>query len=870
MRQHGPKIAELFGSEEVEDRHNWQTEVLEELIAENQNGYFVTDLQELKELATNLYRAVEPGHDPVFIPYFKQIISMAMIPFRKISNGDDRRCFHHIGGFFGALCPILTLQFPELQMEASRALFWFARNCGPLHISEGSTFIKFFPHTDSIPLYSFIPTALRTEEVVKLFVAKFSELLDNLAEKPCHPDVLALCLRSLFEFVKRGCSAAIPATFINTVLSFILNHSDIKTTMSAPAGPNPPLCSTRVFAATLLFFDSFIQESPQAMLICASQTFLSTMWSMFVSALFSSFKNVQKRIRNELLGLIILIMRHADASLLEKNSLNKMFDLCQSIALLIPDFAVSVTYSNKTRQLRLTHEPVDIEIIILAQDLALILNQVTTLPQARGEYIEHQIDIVQGNMNKYLVESSGTLVIQALQLLHALVKDVDHFVANQGPKVMAAKIIDSVDDGTLFYVLLLVLKQYQVFKTPEFVRTIMALRRDNDKILALSLSVLAVLMQNEEHIVNAFMALDGLELLKTCFVSKSAEVVLSAIDCARSVSPFVFVNIDQRLVFMLLDCADNSPTLLRYGFVGLFLDLLRYPPAITAALLWKSLRTNSNVQRTIVKWWVAEERRLDIRYDKGIIIDIDRPLEGHPLAGRTLRKVEVDKDWLLDKNSLTRPTMPYKLDFRARLLLLLEPFPRLTEDQCKPADRIKELMIRAYKELKGGGVWRELKEQLALEGTKPLHEDKLRIRRKLEKMRALSLQIQEEQCNIWQKWESDLAASEHRTYLQLNEGMKTAQYVAENYKGILALQPIASARAYQGRTVKGEDVLVRARNLRTQHKTEAARTAGEQADGTANRERERQGYINDCLQDESISYLVRLMKTAAEPAREND
>jgi hypothetical protein len=90
------------------------------------------------------------------------------------------------------------------------------------------------------------------------------------------------------------------------------------------------------------------------------------MWNLFVELPFSSFKNVQKRIRNEVLGLIMLIMRRADISQLEKNLLNKMFDLLQSIALLVPDVAVTVNYSTKTRPLRLTHEPVDIEIIIMA------------------------------------------------------------------------------------------------------------------------------------------------------------------------------------------------------------------------------------------------------------------------------------------------------------------------------------------------------------------------------------------------------------------------------------------------------------------------------------------------------------------------
>jgi hypothetical protein len=75
----------------------------------------------------------------------------------------------------------------------------------------------------------------------------------------------------------------------------------------------------------------------------------------------------------------------------------------------------------------------------------------------------------------------------------------------------------------------------------------------------------------------------------------------------------------------------------------------------------------------------TDEERLDIRFDRGIIIGM------------------VEKDWLLDKNNLFQ---------------FLEPFPRLTEDCSKPSDRMKELIIHFYKELKRSGVWMELRDSM--------------------------------------------------------------------------------------------------------------------------------------------------------------
>jgi hypothetical protein len=763
------------------------------------------------------------------------------------------------------------LDNPDLQLQAARALACFCENCGPICVSSTSTFVKFYPRTDNVALYSFIPPALRAADVIKVFVETFTGVLEDLNEKPCSQDVIVICFRCLFDVVKRGLANAIDPTFVNAVLRFIVDHSEIKGNWPGSSTPveasnTPVICSTRVLAQTLLFFDAFIQESQEAMAICTVQSFVSSLWGLFVEMMFNSFKNVQKQIRNEFLGLVILIMRVADTSLLDKYLLSKMFDLIQTIALLVPDVAVVVNYSVKSRQVRFTHEPVDIEMIVLGQDLALVLCEKDTLPQARPDFIEHQIAVLQGDVNKYLLKASDVLVVQALQLLHAFVTDVAHFVTSRGPEVLMQMILTQSEPKVVFYVLLLALKQFVVFRDPLFLKAVMALPRDDPKILSATLSLIAVLMEGEAEIVSVFMDLDGLELLKKCFVSNSAEVVVSAVDCARSIAPFQFQDIDQRLVFVLLDCADSAPALLRYDFVGLFLDLLDYKPFVDAALLWKSLSTNANVQRTIVHWWREEEERLDIRYDKGIIIDIDKPLDGHPLAGHSLRKVIVDKDWLLDKNQLSPPSAAYRLDFRARLFLFLRAFPELKESECKPTDQIKELMIRSYKELKRGAVWRELKEQLAQESIKPLHDDKLQIARKLEKMRDRSLAIQERQCEIWQKCEADRAAQEQKTYCQLNDGLKTAQYVAENYKQIVSSQPIAVTRAYQGRTVKGEDVLVRSSNLRTLQKAEISRSADEPADDALKIEKElEESYINDCLQDESISYLVQLMKTCNVP-----
>lgn len=958
MSENGAKIEELFGRDENEKCVAWPTEVLEELIKQNKSGFFVTDLAQLQDLTSNLFRQITKGRED-FIPFLQKIITLSMVPFRKVYSpsahtlkppkpdgtieASSQCCFSDIGGFFKSLCPIITLPYPELQLEASRALLWFAKNCGPLHISQDSTFIKFYPHSDEIALYSVIPNELKAHAVVATFAETFSSLLSSIGDRPVSPDLLANCFRALFEFVKRHLSSSIPPQFVTNILNFILDYSDIKPATSKQI-EGKPICSTRIMAQALLFFGSFIQENKEAMQICTQQTFISSIWSLFVEALFSSFKNTQKQIRNELLSQLSVILSVADTSKIEKNTFAKMISLLQNISILEPDVASQFLYSNKMRKLRLTHEVVDVEIIIMAQDLLLIINErvpqaIHILPSANFEFIQHQIktlDVIQKEtLNKYLMDLKPQLTIHSIQLLQSNICDIDTikcFYESNGVEVLMNILSNpSEDESTLFFTIILALHLelcnlkrnggagLQLFKSTAHINSLMNIDHSNPHILSAILSLLAVLMQPtveipedyvdpheeptpsqrtpattstssinkvndsalihikteelftvekvvipEEELIDAFLDHGGLDLLKECFVATIPEVVTAAVDCARSIAPLRFRNIGQRLVFMLLDCADSAPALIRYDFVGLFLELTEFQSFINSALLWRSLKTNSNIQRTIILWWKEEEERLDIKYDKGIIIDIDKPLEGHPLVARSIRKKIVNCPWLLDTNSISPPSEPFQLDFRARLYLLLEPFPQLNENDCKPTDRIKELMIRQYPVLKIGAVWTDLRDRLTNEGIKPLHDDKLQIATELEAMRNKSLDIQEKQCDIWQKCENDRVALEQRTYNQLADGLKTAQFVAENYKSIINSQPVSVSRPYQGRTVKGEDVLVRSSNLRTQQLEEVNKTdAGESTDMSERMEKEmEENYINDCLKDESISYLVQLMKNA--------
>ena len=159
MSQHGKKIQELFSINQQEDLVSRQTVVLEQLVKENKNGFFVTDLEQLQELTSNLFKQLINGNETL-LPFLKQIISLSVVPFRKINNGDDRRNFVHIGGFFASLCPIIKLPYQDLQLEAAKAIFWFSKNCGPLKTNENSTLYEFFPISDENALYSLIPSQL--------------------------------------------------------------------------------------------------------------------------------------------------------------------------------------------------------------------------------------------------------------------------------------------------------------------------------------------------------------------------------------------------------------------------------------------------------------------------------------------------------------------------------------------------------------------------------------------------------------------------------------------------------------------------------------------------------------------------------------
>lgn len=867
LSQNKDKIRELFSAEETNEVIQFRSQVLESLLQENKEGFFVTDLIQLQDLISQICILIHNG-DNNYNKYLKEIISLSLIPFRKNKNCDDRRHYPSVGSYFTSLCNVFTISDLSLQLETARAIYWFSQNCSPNNVLKTSSYIHFFPECDEIALYAFLPGLLHVSDVIDAFSDSFVHLLETKSNEGIYFDALTLCVKSFYEFAKRGQADKISNNIIQIFITYITTPQEfIGDSDNQIHQEWTPPCNPRVLAHCLLFIDTTIQNSSAAIEFCASFQIVSTLWGFYVEHLFNAFKKVQKKVRNEILDILILIFDHdISFSHIEKTLIQKMFDLSQSISILQPDSTTVISYSTKTRKIRLTHDDVDIELLLLSQHFAISLFHAVELPPARADFIEYQLQILKGEQHKYLIDHQTEFFYQALRLLYCFVSDYDHFSKVGGCEVILSLMRTSPGSMTLFLLLTLILKLHQLFHNVIFVKQLIQLPRRDERILSLIISILAKVLKDDKEMIDTFIRSEGQDLLLRWISSTSAEVVVSAVDCLRSISPFVYSNIEQRLVFQLLDHADNASPLLRFSFIGLFLDLLDFRPFFDAALQWKSLKTNSNIQRSIVKWWKEEEERKEIHYDHGIIIDLDKPLQGHPLSSKSTKKNNENCTWLLDKNSLSPNSKPYKLDLHSRLYLLLAPFPPLSDYDSNHSDRIKEQMIRSYKDLKSGSVWIELKEQLAEEKLKPLHNDKVKIQHKLGKMRQLGLTIQEEQCQISEQAEAVKLQKEKKTYKQLGEGLKTAQYVAENYKSILNSQPLTIPRTIQGRTVRGEDIAVRVGNLRSQATSLLKPSKNyylkdiENVDQNENKLAEEE-YIKDCLKDDSITYLVDLMKT---------
>ena len=903
IEEQGEQIEELFSMEEFESTHNWQKVVLQQIIKENTNGFFVTDLKRLQKLALNLYRYIQSNNDDLIL-CLKELISLSTIPFRKLSYGDDVRNFQHIGGYFSSLCPFLGLPYIELQIATAKAIYWFAQNCGPVNTSETSTLRKFFPSSDDNAKFCLIPSQLCVKSFIESFFETFNILLNKLITDDIYAhgfandgnedeqsdsdsnkeavlqDVLTLCFKSLFEFVVRGQSVHIPEHIVSTLIEFMSKKSEISI-----LGNNGKKCSTRVLVHSLLFFNSFIQENPKAMETCYTQ--ISALWLLFVEALFLSYKNAQRELRNEILGIIMMTIIAMPKSSMDRDLCKKMFNMLQIVARFELDKNIKLSYPNSftDRNIRINHDDVDIEMLLLSQDLILVIKQKQDPPCVSEEFIVHQINILRNGVNRYMKKHSKKFSIHAIQLLDTLVhesRDLNIFIQKGGVEVVINTIKVEKDQDIIIHSLFLALKLHTIFANKEFVKVLMDLPSDNEKIASIVISLLSRIMEHNKELISVFSELNGITFLHSFFKNLSIvdftddscdinpEFIIACIDCIRCICQQKFNQISQEFVYILLDCANKSPHLIRYAFVGLFLDMLKFPSFKNAALTWHSLpnikgnvkKTSGNIQRTIIRWWCEEEKRLGINYDKCIIIDNDHPLDGHPLTEKAIQADKSNVKWILNRNEIERPNKPYKLDFRSRLHLMLKEFPEIKPSECKPKERIKELMIRSYQELKEGSIWCNIKEQLNEDGVKPLHDDRDRIENKIAKMREYSSDVQEKQCEIWQKCENERLEHEKVIYAQLSEGIKTAQFVAENYKAIINSQPRVTSGQFQGRTVKGEDILVKTGNLRSTNKQDINSDNDEDNDSNpAFREKVLgENYINNCLKDESISYLVQLMK----------
>jgi hypothetical protein len=88
-------------------------------------------LKQLEDFTANLFNLLERGETHCYI---QQIFQLSVVPFRKVVSIDDRRCFSHVGVYVNSLCPFLELPYPELQLEAAKAIKWYAQNCGPIKL----------------------------------------------------------------------------------------------------------------------------------------------------------------------------------------------------------------------------------------------------------------------------------------------------------------------------------------------------------------------------------------------------------------------------------------------------------------------------------------------------------------------------------------------------------------------------------------------------------------------------------------------------------------------------------------------------------------------------------------------------------------
>eukprot|EP01105_Mastigella_eilhardi_P015279 TRINITY_DN347_c0_g3_i6.p2 TRINITY_DN347_c0_g3~~TRINITY_DN347_c0_g3_i6.p2 ORF type:complete len:304 (+),score=74.66 TRINITY_DN347_c0_g3_i6:1282-2193(+) len=265
--------------------------------------------------------------------------------------------------------------------------------------------------------------------------------------------------------------------------------------------------------------------------------------------------------------------------------------------------------------------------------------------------------------------------------------------------------------------------------------------------------------------------------------------------------------------------------LMQYQVLGCINDLFSNPEAVRQAKGWRSQQdAEVNAARLLIRLWNQEERRLGVRSSEGVIVDSKRPLETkrHKEAKKELCnyvevQLESDDDagtapstshlnlhTSLDVPELTDKSLELvqAQDLRDKLFLVFCRLGFGDDNKLSLDEQSKLLLISQYETLREGEIWLDIRNELTLQGIKPVSNDTETIEQAIANCQGSIQQLRAQQIDLKEQQRQRDLEQERSVYEQilqhkLQKDREVSQLASRRKKD--ALFAISSVKAHSER-----------------------------------------------------------------------
>ncbi|XP_061597576.1 cilia- and flagella-associated protein 69-like [Cololabis saira] len=260
------------------------------------------------------------------------------------------------------------------------------------------------------------------------------------------------------------------------------------------------------------------------------------------------------------------------------------------------------------------------------------------------------------------------------------------------------------------------------------------------------------------------------------------KLILSTINCVWSCIVDCYMTEDYFLAkegaFLLLDLLGTSPRCVQSTVLSILLDLCDNPKALPHIMSWRDA-SGQTAAGVLLQLWREEEEELGVGRDhRGRIADPQMPIS---------RPFHRDDGGLsLPANVQNAAVLEVSEKIRAKIYSILCSLGFQELPDLSAEDFVTLSIVKRYLDFKVGEVWDEIRQELVLEGVRPVSPDEEALRSICRISEDTAKRVMEEQSSILEQQQQKELSDEMLEYTKMKFRQKPEELAAKSWKHFLS------------------------------------------------------------------------------------